>query len=134
MTGLPSLRYLEANCMKLGQFGTGVCPSFWRRQPTVPAMRAVSKAGVPPIDSAAAEHCVQPAGGVYPGSVVNGVPRGMIRPCQPRKSHTGDERKPERKQPRGSAQASPTPGGVSVPLVMKIARGAINDSVDCAST
>jgi MFS family permease len=47
---------------------------------------------------------------------------------------TGDANLPDRKQPRGSAHASPTPAGVSVPFVTKIARGATSDVVECAST
>jgi hypothetical protein len=83
-------------------------------------MNATLNGGVPPMDSSRPD--------------VNTVPSGMIWPFQPSKSHTGEASLPERNVPRGSAQASPKPGGVSVPLVTKIARGASNEVVECAST
>src|SRR5215510_206468 len=115
-TGLPSFKYLAAICANVGQFGTGVCPSIWRLQPTAPSMNAMLKGGVPPIDSS--------------GPEVNTVPSGITCPGQPSRFQTGEASRPDKKQPRGSAHASPNPGGVSVPLVANTARGAINEVVE----
>src|SRR4051794_18743155 len=106
--------------MNDGQSGTGVWPAAWRRQPTVPSMKATSIGGVPPIDS--------------PGPDVNTVPGGITWPGQPSSSQAGEANAPDRYSPRGSVQASPKPGGVSVPALVSTTRGATSAITQCTST